>query len=149
RLDAQEPAGDAAALDQLRHYRPESVDRYGKTQPLCSLEHERIDAHNLALSVQQRPTGVPGIDRRVRLQEIVELSAESCSTLRAEESEGDRVIQSERIADGDDPLTHPQRIAVAQIGNRKRRSSWRDFEQSNVGRFVVTLDRRRKLTAIV
>src|SRR5512145_1759140 len=60
-------------------YRLSSVHRNGESQPLgdiaaaCVADDQRVDTHYFSREIDQRPTGVAVIDRRVRLDQILDL----------------------------------------------------------------------------
>src|SRR6185295_4550290 len=148
-LDAQIAPRHTAPVDKLGKYCLECIDRYRKAQPLRALEHKRVDANYLSLRVDQRPAGISRVYRGIRLQEVIELPAKSGSTLGAYDAQGNRVVKSERVSDSDNPIAHAQRVAVADLGNRKGGPGWNDFQESDVGSFIVAFDRSRELTAVV
>src|SRR6185436_11984030 len=121
-LDAQITPSHPAALDELGQYRFESVDRDCETQTLRAFQHQRIYSDDLALDVQKRPSRVSRIDRGICLKEIIELPAETRAAFSAYDPQGHRVIESKRVPDCDYPFTDSQRVAVAQIRDRKLRS---------------------------
>src|SRR5206468_12112005 len=82
-----------------------------------------VDADHLAADVDEWSAGVPGVDRRIRLDVIlnrvwrVEKRAERTAT-RAHDSRGHREVQAYRIADGNDPLSN---LRVRIVAERHRR----------------------------
>ena len=101
------------------------------------------------MSVQKRAARVSGIYRCVRLKKVIELPAETGPSLRANDAERNSVVQSKRIADCYYPLANPKRIAITQIAHGKLRAARHDLEQRDVGSFIVALDRRGKLAAVM
>src|SRR6185295_4000157 len=148
-LDPKITASHPASLDELGQNRFESVDWNCEAQTLRALEHQRIYSDDLALDVQKRPSRVSRIDRGICLQEIVELPAETRAAFRAYNSQRHRVIEPKWIPDGDDPFTDSQRVAVAQVRDGKLRPRRNDLEQRDVGDFIITFYRGRKLPPIV
>src|SRR6185295_20381675 len=148
-LDAQIAPRHTAPVDKLGKYCLECIDWYRKAQPLRALEHKRVDANYLSLRVDQRAAGVSGVYRGIRLQEVIELPAKSGSTLGADDAQRNRVVKPERVSDGDNPIAHAQRVAVADLGHWEGRPAWNDLQQRDVGSFIVTFDRSRELTTVV
>ncbi len=69
-----------------------------------------VDAHELALGVDECPSGVPRVDGGVCLDEVfVPGDAEVVSPHGADDTEGDRLIQLKRIPDRQHPLGDPKR----------------------------------------
>ena len=78
----------------------------------------RVDADHLAARVDQRAAGVAGVDRRVGLDDVVDLEVVGCADLtlqRGDDARGDRAAVTERVPDRND------RIADAQLGRVAQR----------------------------
>ncbi len=69
----------------------------------------------LALEVHERAARVAGIDRRVRLNEVlVRVAIDPAAAERAHDSRGDGVREAERIADRDDVVADAQLARIAE-----------------------------------
>src|SRR4029079_9854233 len=67
-------AADLAVLDELVHHMTREVARYRETDALISAglaEDSRVDADQFAARVDERAPGVPRIDRRVGVDEVL------------------------------------------------------------------------------
>src|SRR5690606_24069361 len=75
----------------------------------------RIDANHLALHVNQRTAGIAGIDRRIGLDEIAEVTD---AAERARNGRNDAARRGlpdpERIANREHKITHLQRLGIGQ-----------------------------------
>ena len=79
----------------------------------------RIDPDHLAPNVKQRPAGISGIDGGVGLNEVLIVgNTHVASTLGAHDTDGNRGIESERIANRDNPFSdaHGRRVTHGQRG---------------------------------
>ncbi len=57
-------------IHQLRNQIAHPIDRNGKPDVLRIRSNRRVDADDLAVRVKQGAAAVPGVDRRVRLDQI-------------------------------------------------------------------------------
>jgi hypothetical protein len=60
------------------------------------------------------PPLLPKVDGGVGLDVVVEARVEELAADEADHADGDRVDVAERVADGADPLAHPQFVGVAE-----------------------------------
>ena len=95
-------------------------------------EDRRVDADHLAVEIEARAAGIAAIDRRVDLQEIVVGSGPDVARAGRDDARGDRAAEPERIADGDDPVADPDRVAVGE-GHRGKGLVDLDLEQRQIG----------------
>ncbi|MNJ41517.1 hypothetical protein D3C77_364430 [compost metagenome] len=131
---AQPAAADLAVFLELVGYIQRNVDRDGERQAheaTGTREDLRVDTHHLAVHVEQRATGVTGVDRNVGLDERHIGVVGQGTALGADDTFGHRVVETERRADRQHPLTHFQLAGVAQL------DGWQvlafDLEQGHVG----------------
>ena len=94
-----------------------------------------VDADHLAGEVDQRPARVAGVDGRVGLQKPLELLPDAAAVLGADDSGRNRGLQSERAADGQNPVAYLHTIRIAQL------CSWQffvgvDFNHGEIGVFI-------------
>ncbi len=86
-----------------------------------------VDADYFAAYREQRPARVARIYRRIGLDEVEKSLAvaglDFTPSLGRDDSDSDRVIEAERVADGHHPLTDANGVAVAQGCPRQRGSS--------------------------
>src|SRR5271170_6996615 len=73
-----------------------------------------VDADHLAVKVEGRPAGIAAVDRRVDLQEIVELAGMDVAAARRDDPGGDAAAEAKRIADGDHPVADLRRAARSE-----------------------------------
>ena len=65
----------AAVLDQRRHHALHGARRNSKADSrrrAARAEDRRVDAHDLALEIEQRPSGITRVDRRVGLDRLAD-----------------------------------------------------------------------------
>ena len=122
--DAQRGPAHPAVLDQLVHDRASQVDR--NREAVAGVEpgaagDRGVDADDLASDAHQRTAGVAGVDRGVGLDEVLDAAVVGVGqgqapALGADDAGGDGEGQvlAQRVAHGEDPFTHPGRVAVAQ-----------------------------------
>ena len=137
-LHAQSRALDRSVLDELGHHTPYGFDRHREPDPHAGARGAMdggVHADEAATTVEQRTARVARIDRGVGLDHIVDGGARNGADLapeRADDTGGQRVVETERIADGNDLLTDPQRAGIA---HRQRRSAQIVFDaQDGPGR---------------
>jgi len=143
-LDTQHAALNLAVLDQLLHDYLGNVAGNGKTDTDISPAptgscNGGIDTDHLAGHVDQWPTGITWIDGGIGLNEVV-VAAEGTqgrgSACRADDAEGGRALQSQRLADGDHEIAYMHLAGVSnwQLGQ----VLGMDPDHSQVGIFVYT-----------
>jgi hypothetical protein len=107
--------------DEIVVDRDDGVRRHGKADALVAgrLRVDRgVDTDDLPVHVDQRTAGVSGIDRRIRLNEVLELALRALidgPVLGRDDAGGDRLRKFERLADGDDPLADLGAVGVAHL----------------------------------
>ncbi|HET9642893.1 MAG TPA: hypothetical protein VFP68_05965 [Burkholderiaceae bacterium] len=100
-----------------------NIDRNGKTDGLRTRDDRGIDANRLAPRVEQRPVGIAGIERSVGLYHVRDEAARGgthTSTQRAHDACRCRMLESERIADGDCNLAPAHFGRTTQRQRRER-----------------------------
>src|SRR5690606_35952900 len=106
-------AGLAQLLDDTHGLVDGNGERYAH-EPAAARHDLGVDAHHPAIQIDQRPAGITGIDRDVRLDEgkIVARIA----TNGADDARGHGGVQAERRTESQHPLSlaHRRRIADAQ-----------------------------------
>src|SRR4051794_38269845 len=149
RVDAEEPAVDAAVLLELREQALRRVDRDREADADVAAAAAarldlRVDADHAPGGVEQRAAGVAGVDRRVGLDDAVDLEA----VRRLDRALGgrhdarrERPLEAERVADRDRRVAdlHAQRRAERQRVELARLGV--DLEDREVGRLVAAQDR--------
>ena len=102
-----------SADDELNGIRGDS-----ETQTLRAGNDRGVHADDFAARVDERPAGVPGVERRVGLNDVVHQPARprsQRSAERADDAGGDRRREPERVADGDHELANLNRLRVAEL----------------------------------
>src|SRR6516164_8087195 len=111
-------------LDQLRDDIVDRVDGHGepdtRKRPAGAHDHG-IDADQTAAAVKQRTTGVSRVDGRIGLNYVFDGAPRhrlDGAVERADHAGGQRVVQSEGIADGEDFLADFQVVRAADDDGR-------------------------------
>ncbi len=101
----------------------------------------RVDGDDLAVEVHQRAAAVAGIDRRVGLEEVLDVRLRSLAEGQtvpprgADDAEGDRPAQSEGTPHGEDEIAGLHAVAVADGSGDQIRSL--DRQDGDVGVLVA------------
>jgi hypothetical protein len=98
--------------------------------PDCESNHG-IHADDLASDIDQRSTGVAGIDGRVGLQIDHRSGAVELALRRADDAQGHSVFKAERAAEGQSKLADMHLIGVRQF--ERRQVGGLHLEQSKIG----------------
>src|SRR5208282_3923890 len=119
--DADIPVVHFSVLDQGVDRRPHDLrgNRKSHAGEAARLgDQERVDAHNFSVSIHQRTAGVPGVDGRVRLNELSRRTAVSGVWIRpvqrADNAASYSEAESQRIAECEHSLTGVQLRRVSQ-----------------------------------
>ena len=100
RLDAEKAAQHAAVLDQVLHDPGREVGRNRESDALRPAVERGVDADEVTVRVDQRAARVAGVDRGVRLHEVLDrVQAEVVAPGRADDALRDRLAEAIRIAD--------------------------------------------------
>src|ERR1700736_6733775 len=99
---------------------PGHVDGNGEAEAAIDPVDQRIHADHPAVDIAKRAAAVAGINRRVGLEIIRDGIAigrvQFAATFAAHHTVSESVIEFERRADGKGELTHPDRVAIAELG---------------------------------
>src|SRR4029077_4958180 len=82
------------------------VDRDGEANAFTLCKDRGVDTHPLPSCIDERPTAVAGIDRRIGLNEVVIGARANYSSLSADNTCRDGLFQAKRTTDGHDPTTN-------------------------------------------
>ena len=105
---------DAAVANQSADDELNGIRGDSETQTLRAGDDRRVHADDFAARVDERPAGVPRVERRVGLNDVVHQPARprpQRSTQRADDPGGDRGREPERVADRDHELADLNRAA--------------------------------------
>ena len=116
--DAQEglaAVGHLARLDELIGDPPGRIGRHGEAEALggdaLRCGDQSGDGDDLAVDVEQRTARIARVDRRVRLHHglvVAALALRYWPVQRRDHTSGQRVVETEWIADGHDRIAHLQ-----------------------------------------
>src|SRR5882672_2603077 len=142
--DAHVASDDVAPGRELRRHFPELFDRDREADALARWIHGRVDPHYGAARIEQRSAGVPRVDGRIGLDEVV-VSGTAARVdvpppLEADDAGRHRAREPERIADRHHPFPHLQPLALAHRQHRERLVAF-DFQQREVGGLVMSHER--------
>ena len=115
-IDAQVAAGHLAFFHQLRDQRLGGVDGDGKPDALTAGNDRCVDSDHFALHVEERPTGVPRVDRSIGLDKVIVGTGPDDAAFGAHNPGRDRIAQSEGISDRQHPIPNLQLLGIAQVG---------------------------------
>ena len=151
RLPAEAQIGShhPTVREKLWNHRGGRVDRHGEADALGHREHRSVDADHPAAGVDQRPAGVAGIERDVRLDDAVDeptRRAPERSSGGADHAGRHGRLELERIADGDDELAHPQPGRLPQAHCRQRRRV--DLDERQIRARILAHERRGEPASI-
>src|SRR6267378_499845 len=135
--DTDPSAADAARLAQLALHFHGNVDGDGEGEPhkpAGAAVDLRIDSNDFAAHVEQRPAGIPRVDRDVGLNEGNEVLLRQAAALGADNARGDGAVETERRADCDDPFPDLEPVRIAHPYGRQPGGI--DFDQREVGASV-------------
>src|SRR5690606_17413035 len=117
--DAELPAAHLAVLDQLLHDAAGDIRRDRETDTDVAAgrrDDRRVDADEQAVHRDQRAPGIPRIDRRIGLDEVlVTLLDQPRAPERADDAGGHRLAERERVADRDDEVAD---LELARVTHR-------------------------------
>jgi hypothetical protein len=102
-------------------------------------EPDVVNAHNLSVDIDKRPSGAAWIGQGVRLDKVVVGSLTDDPMLAADDSHGDGLLKAQRIADRQHPVADADPVGVTEAGEGKRTASL-DLEQCEVGQWVPSHD---------
>src|SRR6185312_2832687 len=123
--DSDPAADDAAVLDDVVQHAADHVHRDRKTDAFDAEalgDDGGVDTDQRTAGIHQRAPGIAEIDRRIRLNEILEGGdAELPTGGGADDAVRNRLRESERIADREHDISDPQRIGSAEGDHREAR----------------------------
>ena len=124
-LDADGAARNAVIRpDQLVVDLSYRIRRHGKAHARVRTglgQDGGVDADHFTRHIYQRATGIARVDGRVGLNERLKLPVgDDVAPLGRDDAGGHSFLQSERTANGQDPVAHLHAVGVAQFGGRER-----------------------------
>ena len=132
--------GGEVVVDTLHQVRRNGEAKSDVSRAAHRLDH-RVYPDEASVQADERAPGVPEVDGRVSLDEILVVAAEH-PALRAHDARRDRVAVSERIADGEHPFTDLNLIRVSQREVRKGLPIGLQADHGQVSRGVLPHDLR-------
>jgi hypothetical protein len=143
-IRAFEPAGGHEGMhDAARRV----IDRDGEAEPDAG--DGRVDPDDPRASVRERPSRVPGVQRRVGLDHVLDDATgahRERTPERADDPGGDRAGEPHRVADRDDQLSDPEPRGFAEL--RRGEAASLEAEDRQVGELVPSDDIERDLSSI-
>src|SRR6185295_17494709 len=106
----------------------------------------RVDADDFTVEVEERTAGVARVHRDVGLDERHEILARHGTTRGRHDARGHAVLERERRADGEHPLTRTQLRRIAELHDGELLAF--DLDDGDVGALVDTDDLRRIFAAV-
>ena len=145
--DADHAARDLAGA-QLRHQFAHEIDRHGETDAHVGrlgavAEDGGVDADDLAAHVEQRSAGVARVDGRVGLEHVDAALRRDRKrpAQRADDADGDGVVEVERVADRHHEVARLHLIGVAELDLlQRRRRLLQQLDEGAVGQRVAADD---------
>ena len=115
------------------------VDRQGEADAVVSTgfggDH-RIDPNYFTVTIEQRATGVTGVNGGIGLNEALEhLRTVDVAALGADDADGDGSLKAKGGTDGDGPIADLDAVGVGDADGLERLTGG-DFEDRDVGLFV-------------
>ena len=110
-------AADSAIAQQAAGDELGGVDSDGEANSLCWQDRRSVDADHVSARVDQRTAGIPGIQRRISLNDIFDEPARvgaQRSSERADHARGYGRLESIRIANGNRHLARPQVLRICR-----------------------------------
>src|SRR5262249_39337977 len=107
-----------------------------------------VDADHLAVEVEQRPARVAAIDRSVGLNVVVVGARIDVAVARRDDTGGHRAAETERVADGDDPLAQPEFVRVPEFYRLERLVRF-NLKQRHIGLLIPANDLGLQSRAII
>ena len=144
----QPAAGDFAVFLELGDDLGGHVDRDGKPDALAVGDDGRVDAHHLAVQVQQRSAAVARVDGGVGLDEIVIGTGADDAALGADDAGRNGLLQAEGTADGHHPFADLQVRGAAQAGHGQVALGL-DLDQGQVGLRIAADDLGLELALVL
>ncbi|OIQ77611.1 hypothetical protein GALL_406890 [mine drainage metagenome] len=111
------------------------LDRNGKGQALIAARAAvdlRVDAHDLATGIEQRPAGVARIDGHIGLDKGQVVAG--ITLFGTDNARRDGVFQTKRRANGHHPFTDTQAADITHLDGRQ--ASGLDFDQGHIAALV-------------
>src|SRR5262249_10177328 len=100
-----------------------------------------VDADDFAGQINEWAARISWVNRGIRLQEALELLADSAAILGANDSRSNGGVQTERAADSENPITDLDAVGIAQFCSRQFFGSI-NLNDGEVGGFIDADDFR-------
>ncbi len=140
-LDAQCRTDVLAGLYELRHHAHDGIDRHRKAYAGRGARRTvdgGIDSDQPPSRIEQRATGIAGVDGGVGLDQVIDGRAARFSRQRAvergDDTSGERPVQTEGVADSEHLLTHLEVGTGADRHGRRALETDADLEHGDVVR---------------
>src|SRR5215208_8231561 len=107
-IDTDRCAPDAAMAEDLGQDEKSGVARYREADALRAHDHGGVDADDPPARIDERAAGIAGVQRRIGLDDVVDQAAIAGAQRAANGAHhacGHRLLEAERIADGDRELS--------------------------------------------
>ncbi len=117
RRDTDVAAADPSIAQQAAGHELRRVDSDGKADSLGRQNRRRVHAHNTPRRIHQRPAGIAGIERGIRLNHVVDQApgiSPQGAPQRAHHARGHRGLKSVRAAERDHELSYAKLLRVAE-----------------------------------
>src|SRR5579859_5901768 len=138
-LGPDRSARHGALFLELRDDRFDSVgwNREGNSRRASGRRQDHVvDADDLAIGVEARPAGIAAVDRRIDLDETFGRTGLDLAFTRRDDTRRHRAPQSERIADGKDPVANARRL-VGELHVSEVRAAV-DLDQGEVAELIAS-----------
>ena len=138
RTDAEVRSQHAALRDELRDDAVDGVDGDGEPDArgdTAGADDRGVDADESPGTVEEWAAGVSGIDGGVGLDEVFDVSAiggGKRSTQRRDDADGERLVEAERIADGENLLADLKIVTRADRDRAKLAGARVDAQDGQV-----------------
>ena len=138
-----------AAVLQLLDHLHRHIDGDGERQAhetTGTAVYLRIDAYHFAVQVEQRATGIAGVDGHVGLNEGHIVLARQGTALGADNAGGRGMIKTKGRADGQYPFAHLELLGTADLHHRQMLRI--NLQQGDITAFVTANQRGFQLTTV-
>ena len=150
---AQPAASHRARLAKLRHHVAQHIHRDRKREadrsPRPRGKNLRIHTDHFPIQVEQRPPGIARIDGDIGLDKgdvVLAAARRQAAALSADDTGGNRVVETERRADGQHPFTDLQVVIGAQL--QEGQALGLNAQQRQIGARIKAYHFRVELAAV-